>query len=77
MIHTPRLLISTLTKEEDCKDIHYKNCFLKVAEFNTVGIPKNFEFTETFLQPLFKSQLAEQEQQLGRSIRLKENNTFI
>ena len=59
MIHTPRLLISTLTKEEDCKDIHYKNCFQEVGEFNTIGIPENFEVTDTFLQPLFESQVAE------------------
>ena len=76
MIHTPRLLIAPLTKA-DYKYIRYKNCFPEVAEFNTIGIPENFEVTETFLQPLFESQLLDQVQQLGRSIRLKENKTFI
>ena len=76
MIHTPRLLIAPFTKA-DCKDIHYKNCFPEVAEFNTIGVPKNIEVTETFLQALFEPQRAEQVQQLGWSIRLKENNTFI
>ena len=76
MIHTPRLLIAPLTKA-DCKDIHYKNCFPEVAEFNTIGIPENFEATETFLQPLFEPQRAEQVQQMGWAIRLKADNTFI
>ena len=76
MIHTHRLLTTPLTKA-DCKDIHYKNCFPEVAEFNTIGIPKNIEVTETFLQPLFEPQLAEQVKQLCWSIRLKENNIFI
>jgi ribosomal-protein-alanine N-acetyltransferase len=76
MLHTPRLLIAPLTKA-DCKDIHYKNCFPEVAEFNTIGIPKSIEVTEKFLQPLFEPQQVEQGQQLGWSIRLKENNTFI
>ena len=76
MLHTPRLLIAPLTKA-DCKDIHYKNCFPEVAEFNTIGIPKSIEVTEKFLQPLFEPQQVEQGQQLGWSIRLKKNNTFI
>ena len=76
MLHTPRLLIAPLTKA-DWKDIHYKNCFPEVAEFNTIGIPKSIEVTEKFLQPLFEPQQVEQGQQLGWSIRLKENNTFI
>ena len=76
MLHTPRLLIAPLTKA-DCKDIHYKNCFPEVAAFNTIGIPKSIEVTEKFLQPLFEPQQVEQGQQLGWSIRLKENNTFM
>ena len=76
-MHTTRLLIAPLTKA-DCKYIHYKNCFPEVAEFNTIGIPESIEVTEKFLQPLFgTSQQVEQGQQLGWSIRLKENNTFI
>jgi len=76
MIHTPRLSITSLTKA-DCKDIHYKNCFPEVAEFNTIGIPENLEATETLLQPLFEPQRAEQGQQMGWAIRLKADNTFI
>ena len=76
MIHTPRLSITSLTKA-NCKDIHYKNCFPEVAAFNTIGIPKSIEVTEKFLQPLFEPQQVEQGQQLGWSIRLKENNTFM
>tara|TARA_B110000037_G_C16631658_1_gene306687 strand:- start:62 stop:388 length:327 start_codon:yes stop_codon:yes gene_type:complete len=76
MLHTPRLLIAPLTKS-DCKDIHYKNCSPEVAEFTTIGVPKNIEVTETFLQTLFEPQQEEQVQQLGWFIRLKENNTFI
>ena len=76
MVHTPRLLIAPLTKA-DCKDIHCKNCFPEVAEFNIIGIAENFEVTETFLQLLFEPQLGEQGQQLGSSIHLKENNIFI
>ncbi|MDC1460403.1 hypothetical protein N8345_00855 [Flavobacteriaceae bacterium] len=59
MLHTPRLLIAPLTKA-DCKDIHYKNCFPEVAEFNTIGIPKSIEVTEKFLQPLFDPKQVEQ-----------------
>ena len=76
MLHSPRLFIAPLIKA-DCKDIHYKNCFPEVAEFNTIGIPKSIEVTEKFLQPLFEPQQVEQGQQLGWSIRLKKNNTFI
>ena len=76
MILTHRLLIAPLTKA-DCKDIHYKNCFQEVAEFNTIGIPENLEATETLLQPLFEPQRTEQGQQMGWAIRLKADNTFI
>lgn len=73
MIKKPRLIIAPLTKS-DCADIHYKNSFSEVAAFNTIGIPKNLKVTEDFLQPLFKPQQVEQ---LGWSIRLLKDNTFI
>ena len=76
MIQTPRLILAPL-KKSDCKDIHYKNCFPEVAAFNTIGIPKDLEVTEKFLEPLFQPQSKEHEQQLGWSIRLKEKKTFI
>ena len=63
-MHTPRLLIAPLTKA-DSKDIHFKNCFPEVAEFNTIGIRKSIEFTKKILQPLFEPQQLEQGQQLG------------
>jgi RimJ/RimL family protein N-acetyltransferase len=76
MIKTPRLIIAPLTKS-DCADIHYKNSFSEVAAFNTIEIPKNLKVTEDFLQPLFKPQQVENGQQLGWSIRLLKENTFI
>ena len=76
MIKTPRLIIAPLTKS-DCADIHYKNSFSEVAAFNTIGIPKNLKVTEDFLQPLFQPQQVENGQQLGWSIRLLKDNTFI
>ena len=76
MIKTPRLIIAPLTKS-DCAGIHYKNSFSEVAAFNTIGIPKKLKATEYFLQPLFKPQQVENGQQLGWSIRLLKDNTFI
>ena len=76
MIKTQRLFIAPLT-EFDCNDVHYKNSFPEVAAFNTIGIPKNLKVTEDFLQPLFKPQQVENGQQLGWSIRLLKDNTFI
>ncbi len=76
MIKSIRLNIVPL-KASDCEDIHYKNSFPEVAEFNTIGIPKDIKITQRFLQPLFEPQNPEKEQLLGWSIRLKNNDTFI
>lgn len=76
MIYTPRLIVTPL-KKSDCKEIHYKNCFPEVAEFNTIGIPKNLDVTLKLLQPLFEPQQEKDEKQFGWSIRLKEKKTFI
>lgn len=76
MIESDRLNIMPL-KISDCEDVHYKNSHPEVAEFNTIGIPKNIEATQRLLQPLFKPQNPDKEQVLGWSIRLKTDNTFI
>ena len=76
MINTPRLSILPL-EPSDCVAIHAKNCFPEVAKFNTIGIPKSIKDTEKLLAPLFEKQHPEKEHQLGWSIRLKEDNSFI
>ena len=76
MISTPRLNLLPICAS-DCKAIHAKNCYPEVAEFNTIGIPKSIEDTKQLLAPLFEKQQPDKEQQLGWTIRLKENNIFI
>jgi len=76
MISSPRLKLLPITTN-DCEAIHAKNSFPEVAEFNTIGIPKSIKDTEELLTPLFEKQEPEKGQQLGWTIRLKEDDSFI
>lgn len=64
MIKTPRLFLTPLT-QNDIENIHIKNCFPEVAEFNTIDIPISLEDIKQLLEPLFETQNPEKGQLLG------------
>jgi ribosomal-protein-alanine N-acetyltransferase len=76
MILTARLNLQPISPD-DCQSIHAKNSFPEVAKFNTIGIPKSIKDTEELLTPLFEKQEPEKGQQLGWTIRLKEDDSLI
>ena len=76
MTKTPRLLLTPLTPN-DVENIHIKNCFPEVTEFNTIGIPISIEDTKQLLEPLFETQNPEKGQLVGWSNRLKKDQKFI
>ena len=51
MIKTERLSIEKIT-QKDLENIHNLNSFPEVDEYNTLGIPENFETTKNFIEPL-------------------------
>ncbi len=71
--HTERLYIRKLTKD-DIHHIHNMNTHEKVAEFNTIGIPKSISETEGMLKKLFEP---ENKTALGWSVWLKNKDVFI
>ena len=64
MTKTPRLLLTPLTPN-DVENIHIKNSFPEVTEFNTIGIPISIEDTKQLLEPLFETQNPEKGQLVG------------
>lgn len=59
-------------KEEDIEDIHQLNSIAEVAQFNTIGIPKDYQTT----YKIYESMLLNEDVK-GWTIRLKESDQFI
>jgi ribosomal-protein-alanine N-acetyltransferase len=56
-IETERLELNLATID-DLQDIHHLHSFPEVDQYNTTGIPKNIQETETIMQPLFEANLS-------------------
>lgn len=70
-LETDRLLLLPLT-EGDFLNIHEMNAFNQVAQYNTIGIPKDISVTTALLEEVLRNESA-----LAWCIRTKESNAFV
>ena len=73
---TSHLLLHGLTWN-DLEDIHTLNSYPEVAEFNTIGIPKDRETTREVMRGAVENRTENPRTQYGWSIRIREDNIFI
>ena len=75
-LETIRLKILQI-EGHDLQEIHNKNLIFEVAEFNTIGIPKNIQETEALIVSVIQDKLNEERKRYGWVIRIKETDEFI
>jgi RimJ/RimL family protein N-acetyltransferase len=75
-LETIRLKILQI-EGHDLEEIHNKNLIFEVAEFNTIGIPKNIQETEALIVSVIQDKLNEERKRYGWVIRIKETDEFI
>lgn len=66
-----RLLLQPLN-EQDFAEIHEMNSYTQVAQYNTIGIPKDISVTTAMLEEVMAKDLS-----LAWSIRKRENSEFV
>ena len=72
-LESPRLVLGQL-KREDVPLIHELHCQTEIAEFNTLGIPRELSVTEKLLENVFS---IDNNKEFGWTVRLKDSNQFI
>ena len=75
-METERLLLQELTLD-DIGNLHSKNSIKEVAEFNTIGIPKNIEKTAEIYSSILADRTNKVRSMYTWVIKLKGSNTFI
>lgn len=73
---TPHLLLHELTWA-DLDDVHTLNSFPEVAEFNTIGIPKDRETTREVMRGAVENRTILPRTQYAWAIRTQKEGTFI
>ena len=73
---TPRLLLHELTWA-DLDDVHALNSFPEVAEFNTIGLPKDREATRKVMWGAVENRIQHPRTQYAWAIRTHADNTFV
>jgi len=75
MIKTRRLILNEIS-HNDINEIHYLNSQLKVADFNTTGVPKDIEETKNELKLYFVDHEKKERRNYYWTIRNLEDNSF-
>lgn len=75
-LETSRLLLTEI-QASDLKDIHRLNSYPEVAQYNTIGIPKDLETTQKVIQANLDDLTAERRTKYCWMLRDKEQGTFI
>lgn len=74
---TTERLRMTLMILSDIEEIHQMNLYPEVAEFNTIGIPKDISETEKLQQPIIDDAHNEKRTKFAWTVRSKETAEFI